>query len=201
MGGSIQRHFCKGHNEHILVASSFWDVDGGINISPTGAVIIRFFLEISHPIARCHRALAIAIGTSGNAAMRNTINEWLNILQSVQLPFAIVPVLTFTAAPSVMGRFATKGAHLYWCWYATTTSTICTHDPKHLVPELQPALHARTHAPTHPRVHTSTNAHAHTGCSRQSSSSPTCTWSPTSIRHTIHAYALADHTLTSFCSR
>ena len=48
-------------------------------------------------------SLAIAIGTSDNAALRNTINEWLNILQSVQLPFAIIPVLTFTAAPSVMG--------------------------------------------------------------------------------------------------
>ena len=48
-----------------------------------------------------------------------SINEWLNILQSVQLPFAIVPVLTFTAAPAVMGRFATKGSHLVLCWVLT----------------------------------------------------------------------------------
>jgi len=64
-------------------------------------------------------SLCIAIGTSDNSALRNSINEWLNILQSVQLPFAIVPVLTFTAAPAVMGRFATKGVHLYICWALT----------------------------------------------------------------------------------
>ena len=41
---------------------------------------------------------------------RNTINEWLNILQSIQLPFALVPVLSFTASACLMGdRFAQTG--------------------------------------------------------------------------------------------
>jgi natural resistance-associated macrophage protein len=61
-------------------------------------------------------ALAVALGTYGNAALFNTINEYLNILQSVQLPFAMLPVLHFSAQYNLMGRF-TSGP----CWFATTT--------------------------------------------------------------------------------
>jgi len=47
-------------------------------------------------------SLSIAIFTSDHATTRNAINEWLNILQSIQLPFAIIPVLTFTASAAIM---------------------------------------------------------------------------------------------------
>ncbi|XP_041440377.1 natural resistance-associated macrophage protein 2 isoform X1 [Xenopus laevis] len=34
------------------------------------------------------------------------MNDFLNVLQSLQLPFALIPVLTFTSLPSVMSEFA-----------------------------------------------------------------------------------------------
>ena len=37
------------------------------------------------------------------------MNAWLNVLQSVQLPFAMLPVLRLTCMPSIMGEFRTKG--------------------------------------------------------------------------------------------
>ena len=48
-------------------------------------------------------SITIAVCTSDDASLRNTINEWLNILQSIQLPFAIIPALTFTASAKLMG--------------------------------------------------------------------------------------------------
>ncbi|KAE8626739.1 hypothetical protein XENTR_v10006729 [Xenopus tropicalis] len=34
------------------------------------------------------------------------MNDFLNVLQSLQLPFALIPILTFTSLPSVMSEFA-----------------------------------------------------------------------------------------------
>lgn len=55
-------------------------------------------------------ALAVAIGTVSHQTLFNNINEYLNILQSVQLPFAMLPVLHFSASPALLGRFRTTGA-------------------------------------------------------------------------------------------
>ena len=57
-------------------------------------------------------SLFIALATVDDPGTRNTINEWLNILQSIQLPFAIVPVLSFTASAAVMGSHQNKGPML-----------------------------------------------------------------------------------------
>jgi len=35
-----------------------------------------------------------------------TVNEWMNVLQSMLLPFAMLPLLHFTSRKSVMGKFA-----------------------------------------------------------------------------------------------
>jgi hypothetical protein len=40
----------------------------------------------------------------------NRLNEWLNVLQSFQLPFALIPLLHFVAIPGIMGPFRLKGA-------------------------------------------------------------------------------------------
>lgn len=40
----------------------------------------------------------------------NSLNEWLNILQSFQLPFALIPLLHFAAIPGLMGIFRLRGA-------------------------------------------------------------------------------------------
>ena len=53
-------------------------------------------------------ALAVAVGTEASPAGFSSINEYLNILQSVQLPFAMLPVLHFAAQPRLLGRFASS---------------------------------------------------------------------------------------------
>nr|ACE80695.1 natural resistance-associated macrophage protein isotype II [Perkinsus marinus] len=50
-------------------------------------------------------ALAIALVESEVSGM-NGINAWLNILQSIQLPFALLPLLHYAMSKKVMGTFA-----------------------------------------------------------------------------------------------
>jgi len=51
-------------------------------------------------------ALAVALSTVENQKLFININEYLNILQSVQLPFAMLPVLHFASSKRLLGRFA-----------------------------------------------------------------------------------------------
>lgn len=47
--------------------------------------------------------LAIALAYSDGPGL-DALNQWLNLLQSVQLPFALVPLLALNASYRVMGR-------------------------------------------------------------------------------------------------
>ena len=53
-------------------------------------------------------ALLVATVTGSDTSLFNNINEYLNVLQSVQLPFAMLPVLHFAASRDLMGRFASS---------------------------------------------------------------------------------------------
>ena len=37
------------------------------------------------------------------------MSSWLNVLQSVQLPFALLPILHFTSDSRIMGQFKNGG--------------------------------------------------------------------------------------------
>jgi len=50
-------------------------------------------------------SMLVAIATSNHENTSDSVDEWLNILQSVQLPFALLPLLYFTNSESVMGQF------------------------------------------------------------------------------------------------
>jgi natural resistance-associated macrophage protein len=50
-------------------------------------------------------ALVIAAATASDQKLFNSINEYLNILQSIQLPFAMLPVLHFASKDELLGRF------------------------------------------------------------------------------------------------
>jgi len=54
-------------------------------------------------------ALCVAIYMGSDSGEFNNVNAWLNILQSVQLPFAMLPVLRLTCMSSIMGEFRTRG--------------------------------------------------------------------------------------------
>lgn len=57
-------------------------------------------------------ALAVAVYTAPDPALFSNINEYLNVLQSIQLPFAVLPVLRFTSSERLMGIFRTRRALL-----------------------------------------------------------------------------------------
>ena len=44
--------------------------------------------------------------SEANPTLADGADQWLNILQSIQLPFALLPVLHFTSSPKLMGKFA-----------------------------------------------------------------------------------------------
>ncbi len=50
-------------------------------------------------------SMLVAIATSNHQSTSDNVDEWLNILQSVQLPFALLPLLYFTNSEAVMGKF------------------------------------------------------------------------------------------------
>jgi len=50
-------------------------------------------------------AIVVAALTADNDKLFNDFNEWLNVLQSLQLPFAMLPLLHFCSRSSIMGRF------------------------------------------------------------------------------------------------
>jgi len=50
-------------------------------------------------------SIAVAASTVGDHSLFENINEWLNVLQSVQLPFAMLPVLYFSSQAALMGQF------------------------------------------------------------------------------------------------
>ena len=50
-------------------------------------------------------ALAVAVAGSTSPAVLSVVNEWLNVLQSVQLPFALLPILIYTNKATVMATF------------------------------------------------------------------------------------------------
>lgn len=47
----------------------------------------------------------------------DSLDEWLNVLQSVQLPFAILPVLFFTSSEKIMGKFKNHWANNIFVYF------------------------------------------------------------------------------------
>lgn len=48
--------------------------------------------------------VASTVGSNGSEEL-SLLNQWLNVIQSVQLPFALVPVLKYTNSSEIMGPF------------------------------------------------------------------------------------------------
>ena len=48
------------------------------------------------------------------------MDSYLNILQSIQLPFALVPLLKFVGSEKIMGQFAVSKGQI---WFASTFGT------------------------------------------------------------------------------
>eukprot|EP00746_Dinoflagellata_sp_MGD_P010456 gnl/MRDRNA2_/MRDRNA2_121591_c0_seq1.p1 gnl/MRDRNA2_/MRDRNA2_121591_c0~~gnl/MRDRNA2_/MRDRNA2_121591_c0_seq1.p1 ORF type:complete len:553 (+),score=66.42 gnl/MRDRNA2_/MRDRNA2_121591_c0_seq1:44-1702(+) len=62
-------------------------------------------------------AILVAIWTQSTPGVGDQVNAFLNIVQSVQLPFALLPVLHFCSDRSIMGdRFVLKRRFQFVCW-------------------------------------------------------------------------------------
>jgi len=53
-------------------------------------------------------SIAVAVATIENNSLYNKVNEYLNVTQSLQLPFAMLPVLHIAAKEGIMGRFRSR---------------------------------------------------------------------------------------------
>jgi len=88
-------------------------------------LVMTGFLDWQVPVpVRVAVTRAIALGpailvcyfTADNSALNNKINEWLNILQSVQLPFAMFPLFLVSSNADLMHRFRLRGWYKKLCW-------------------------------------------------------------------------------------
>jgi len=90
-----------------------------------GQYAMQGFLDIQWaPWKRTMLTRSIALGPSLLFALKfadnmDKLNEWLNVQQSVQLPFAIIPLLVFNCNPRIMGDFRLKGWKEGVMWLAT----------------------------------------------------------------------------------
>eukprot|EP00051_Salpingoeca_urceolata_P011761 m.146135 g.146135 ORF g.146135 m.146135 type:complete len:527 (+) comp17241_c0_seq1:275-1855(+) len=50
-------------------------------------------------------APTVTVALLASPSILNTMNEWLNVLQSIQLPFALIPVMHLTSIVGLMGPF------------------------------------------------------------------------------------------------
>ncbi|GLC38536.1 hypothetical protein PLESTB_001736900 [Pleodorina starrii] len=93
----------------------------------TGQFVMGGYLDLQvSPWARVALTRAVAIAPTlvvalmcsgnGNGNQLDQLNQGLNLLQSIQLPFALVPVLTFTSSPAIMGSFANSPLTSSLCW-------------------------------------------------------------------------------------
>eukprot|EP01137_Pigoraptor_chileana_P031561 Opistho-2@19556 len=63
-------------------------------------------------------AIIVATVTQNSSEVLSKMGEWLNILQSVQLPFAVIPVLVATSSTALMGGFRIGRKLESFCWAA-----------------------------------------------------------------------------------
>eukprot|EP00200_Dunaliella_tertiolecta_P001465 CAMPEP_0202349806 /NCGR_PEP_ID=MMETSP1126-20121109/7141_1 /ASSEMBLY_ACC=CAM_ASM_000457 /TAXON_ID=3047 /ORGANISM="Dunaliella tertiolecta, Strain CCMP1320" /LENGTH=524 /DNA_ID=CAMNT_0048941671 /DNA_START=172 /DNA_END=1746 /DNA_ORIENTATION=- len=91
----------------------------------TGQFVMSGFLDLKvSPWARIvvTRAvalvptMAVALAMDPASTQLDKLNQGLNLLQSIQLPFALIPVLTFTGSKRIMGNMANGTLHAASCW-------------------------------------------------------------------------------------
>lgn len=58
-------------------------------------------------------SIAVAASTVGNSSLFSDINEWLNVLQSVQLPFAMLPLMHLCSKERIMSRFRSSNIVIF----------------------------------------------------------------------------------------
>ncbi|CBN78636.1 divalent metal transporter [Ectocarpus siliculosus] len=90
-----------------------------------GQFVMEGFLQLKIPkwqrvlvtrIIALGPALAVTVFMGGDIRATDRLSAWLNVLQSLQLPFAIIPLLTFCNSPHVMGEFTITSSMTAFVW-------------------------------------------------------------------------------------
>ncbi|CAM9451693.1 unnamed protein product, partial [Hapterophycus canaliculatus] len=90
-----------------------------------GQFVMEGFLQLRIPkwqrvlltrIIALGPALAVTVFMGGDIRATDRMSAWLNVLQSLQLPFAIIPLLTFCNSPSIMGEFTISTSMTAFVW-------------------------------------------------------------------------------------
>lgn len=66
--------------------------------------------------------MIVAIVFNKSEASLDVLNEWLNVLQSIQIPFALIPLLTLVAKEEIMGSFKIGPTLEVWYIYKSCHS-------------------------------------------------------------------------------
>ncbi|XP_060049881.1 natural resistance-associated macrophage protein 1 isoform X3 [Erinaceus europaeus] len=104
-----------------------------------GQFVMEGFLKLQWPrFARvlltrsCAILPTVLVAIFRDLSDLSSLNDILNVLQSLLLPFAVLPILTFTSMPALMQEFANGPSGPAAspteppCWPTTPTSTFCT---------------------------------------------------------------------------
>lgn len=52
--------------------------------------------------------MIVALAFEASEGTLDVLNEWLNVLQSVQIPFALIPLLCLVSKEEIMGDFQNR---------------------------------------------------------------------------------------------
>jgi Mn2+/Fe2+ NRAMP family transporter len=77
-----------------------------INVSPWVRVMITRSIAIIP---------AVIVAVSSTRYL-DTLDEWLNVVQSIQLPFAVLPLIIFSQEPALMGEFVIGRKTQFTVW-------------------------------------------------------------------------------------
>ncbi|KAF2940189.1 hypothetical protein DAI22_03g252400 [Oryza sativa Japonica Group] len=88
------RIFSPGYEYEYVIMSGFlnWKLKRWIS-----ALITRSFAIVP--------TIAVAVWFNTSDSALDVLNEWLNVLQSIQIPFALIPLITLVSKEEVMGVF------------------------------------------------------------------------------------------------
>ncbi|PRW44606.1 metal transporter Nramp3 [Chlorella sorokiniana] len=95
---------------------------------------------VTRGVAICP-TLFVALSARSDSTRLDVLNQWINILQSVQLPFAVIPLLLFTSDKRVMGsRFVNSRGTTVLCWMIA--ASIITINASTAFETLAPLVHS-----------------------------------------------------------
>ncbi len=82
-----------------------------INVSPWVRVMITRSIAIVPALI-----FAVYSTRSADSHTLDSLDEWLNVVQSIQLPFAVLPLIIFSQEPALMGEFAIGRKTQFTVW-------------------------------------------------------------------------------------